>query len=342
MNTVADIDPLTPLRGVYHGGDLAAARAAFPGAPEPWLDLSTGINPNGYPLPPLTSEVWRRLPDREGLARLESLAGKRYGARDGAHVVAAPGAQALIQLLPRLFRAESVGILGLTYGEYEQVWRAAGARVRATETLEALSAFDVAVVVNPNNPDGRLIASRELAALADKMARRSGLLIADEAFIDAALTDASLAPALPEATIVLRSFGKMYGLAGVRLGFAITTAKLADALRALLGPWAVSGPAIEIGAVALADAKWLEAAIADLSDRAMAVDRLLLRHGFTLIGGAPLFRLAAHSNACARFEALGRQGVLVRRFPARADWLRFGLPANEAAFARLDEALSRA
>jgi cobalamin biosynthetic protein CobC len=340
MNTMAN--PPFPAPRVDHGGDLAAARRAFPGAPEPWLDLSTGVNPNPYPMPNLPAEVWARLPDRAGLARLERLAAARYRAPAGKEVVAAPGAQALIQILPRLLRAERVGILGVTYAEYEQVWRAAGAEIVFADRLDPLIACDVAVVVNPNNPDGRLVAPNELAAFAGATAERGGALLVDEAFIDAAPEGASLVPILPDSAIVLRSFGKIYGLAGLRLGFAVLGPREAGTLRALLGPWAVSGPAIEIGAAALADDAWLKAAVADLAARAASLDRVLIRHGFALLGGAPLFRLAAHPKAGPVFAALGRQGVLVRRFPSRPDWLRFGLPADAAGLARLDAALAAA
>lgn len=340
MNTIAN--PPIPAPGVYHGGDLAAARLAFPDAPEPWLDLSTGVNPNPYPLPKLSPEAWARLPDRAGLARLERVAAARYRAPAGAEIVAAPGAQAVIQILPRLLRAETVGLLGFTYGEYEHVWRSAGAEVVIAETLDRLAACDLAIIVNPNNPDGRIVAPSALAALAAAMARRGGALLVDEAFIDAVPDEGGLVPALPDAAIVLRSFGKIYGLAGLRLGFAILGARRAGRLRALLGPWAVSGPAIEIGATALADEAWLAATAADLAARAADLDRLLIRRGFAPVGGAPLFRLVAHPEAERIFNALGRQGVLVRRFPARPDWLRFGLPADDKAFARLDAALAHA
>ncbi len=340
MNKLAGLDPPILAPSVYHGGDLAAARAAFPAAPEPWLDLSTEINPNPYPLPVLSPEAWTRLPDRAALARLEAVAAARYRVAAEAAVVAAPGAQALIQLLPRLLHTESVGILGFTYGEYQQVWGAVGAEVACVETVDQLASFDVAVVVNPNNPDGRLIPPERLAALAGPLARRGGALVVDEAFMDAETAEASLAPTLPERAILLRSFGKIYGLAGLRLGFAIVNSGDAVRLRDLLGPWVVSGPAIEIGAAALADDAWLTATIANLRVNAAALDQLLVRHGFAVIGGAPLFRLATHAKAQAVFEALGRQGVLVRRFPTKPDWLRFALPADEKAFARLDAALS--
>ena len=57
-----------------HGGDLAMARRLFPGAPQPFIDLSTGINPHPYPLPPLPSGVFARLPDGEAQMRLAGIA----------------------------------------------------------------------------------------------------------------------------------------------------------------------------------------------------------------------------------------------------------------------------
>jgi cobalamin biosynthesis protein CobC len=335
-------DPHHLTCGVRHGGDLAAARAAFPDAPEPWLDLSTGINPNGYPLPTLAQEVWSRLPDRGRLQRLERIAAERYGVASGPTVVAAPGTQALIQALARLRGASMIGILDFTYAEYEKVWREAGAKPHVVETLDALAGFDVAVVVNPNNPDGRLIPRPSLVALASKMAQRGGILIVDEAFMDVMPAGYSLAPKLPEGAIVLRSFGKTYGLAGLRLGFAIVSPALGEELRSMLGPWAVSGPAIEIGCAGLADQAWLAHAIVDLLDRAAALDQTLLRHGYALIGGTPLFRLVGHPNARFIFSALAQQGVLVRRFPTRREWLRMAPPGDRAALDRLNRALERA
>lgn len=178
------------------------------------------------------------------------------------------------------------------------------------------------------------------AALTDaarSLARRGGLLIVDEAFMDAyAMTD-SLVPALPEAgAVVLRSFGKIYGLAGVRLGFGIAPPRLATSLRQAIGPWAVSGPAIEIGRRALADTAWLAAAVARLRDDAARLDRLLRAAGFTIAGGTPLFRLAARDDAGAWFERLCSAGILTRPFLVRPDWLRFGIPAAPEDWARLE------
>ena len=167
--------------------------------------------------------------------------------------MAAPGTQALIQWLPHLAPAQRVGVLGLTYGEHAGRWAAAGAHVSIVHDLDALARCDVAIVVNPNNPDGRLVAAADLAALAGRV----GLLVVDEAFMDVMPPGWSLVPTLPARTIVLRSFGKTYGLAGLRLGFALASGELAVSLRRAVGPWAVSGPAIAIGCRAFDDGPWL-------------------------------------------------------------------------------------
>jgi cobalamin biosynthesis protein CobC len=326
-------------RNVYHGGDIATAQALFPDAPAPWLDLSTGINPNPYPLPEIAPEAWRRLPSRDRLSALEEVAAAAYGVSADLRVAAGPGAQAIIQTLPRLRRVEKIGILGFTYLEYQRVWRSAGAFVQVVDTLDELLAFDIAVIVNPNNPDGRLVGAGPLAELAGEMARRGKLLVVDEAFIDPLPDVASACGFSSDSLIVLRSFGKMYGLAGIRLGFAIASPSIASAISQSLGPWAVSGPAIEIGARALCDRAWLGAAIADLNSRTIRMDSMLARHGLAVVGGTPLFRLVAHQNARAAFDALGRRGILVRHFPAKPELLRFGTPGTDDAFDRLEAAL---
>jgi cobalamin biosynthetic protein CobC len=324
-----------------HGGDLDKARRRFPDAPEPWIDLSTGINPIGYPLPPLAPDIWARLPQESDLKGLEAVAATTYGIADGAEVVAAPGTQALIQWLPRLVSAKRVGILETTYEEHAATWRASGAMVESVEDPGALAGFDVAVLVNPNNPDGRLIAPADLQPLAKHFAGKGRLLVVDEAFMDVA-ADQSFAPHLPErGTVVLRSFGKMFGLAGLRLGFAIARPELARTLRHALGSWPVSGPAIRIGVQALDDTHWLIRATERLSRDAARLDDMLAHAGFTVGSGTILFRLAAHPDAAGWFERLGRAGILVRRFAARPDQLRFGLPGADDAWKRLTAALAR-
>jgi cobalamin biosynthetic protein CobC len=331
--------PDTPI--AYHGGNLTAARHLFPNAPEPWIDLSTGINPEPYPVPALAADCWSRLPEPSARERLESVAAACYRAAGDADVVSAPGTQALIQLLPRLHDRHRVGILGFTYGEYERVWRGAGCVPATVAGLDALADYEIAVIVNPNNPDGRLVEPARLLDLAGTLAARGGLLVVDEAFMDMLPPGHSLIPRLPEAgVLVLRSFGKAYGLAGVRLGFAVTNRRLGGALRDALGPWAVSGPAIEIGRRALADAPWLQDAERKLSRQAATIDDAFLRCGATLIGGTPLFRLFAHRDAPRLFAHFGRHGILLRHFPARPEWLRVGLFADPAAARRLAEAVA--
>lgn len=326
---------------LYHGGDLAAARRLFPGAPEPWIDLSTGVNPEPYPIPPLAAEVFSRLPSSDALETLEQLAARRYSAPASATVVAAPGTQAIIQLLPRLIAAKRIGILGFTYGEYAEVWRAEGLSPDIVHDLDALRATDVAIVVNPNNPDGRLVSADDLAALAHHLARKGGMLVVDEAFVDLLPANASLVPHLPQAgALVLRSFGKTYGLPGIRLGFAVTSQSLGAIVRRLLGPWAVSGPAIAIGHAALKDTAWFGSLAERLAPRAATVEAAFTRCGAERIGGTPLFQLFAHQDAQRLFSAFGHEGVLLRRFPERPNFLRAGLVA--AAFEeRLTETAAR-
>jgi cobalamin biosynthesis protein CobC len=327
---------------VPHGGDLDAARREFPSAPEPWLDLSTGINPQPYPLPALPLEAWQRLPGRAEMSRLAVTAAHAYGAADAAMVVAAPGTQVLIQLLPRLRARSRVAILGPTYAEHAICWRREGHQVEVVPRLEALPDADVAVIVNPNNPTGRLVGRAQLHQIAADLGRREGLLVVDEAFVDVMHPAATLVPVLPPATIVLRSFGKTYGLAGLRLGFAIAEAPLARRIGDLLGPWAVSGPAIAIAERALSDAAWLLAARERLAGDAGRLDGLLRGAGCEIVGGTPLFRLVAHPAAQQLRQRLGSHGIHVRRFTDQPPWLRFGLPGPEPSWLRVATALAAA
>jgi len=301
------------------------------------MDLSTGINPFPWPIGSIAPDAWTRLPEPSAL---EATARIAYGANPEAEVVAAPGTQALLQWLPRVIPARRVGILGFTYGEHEKCWRAAGAEVTTVASPEELAAFDVGVVVNPNNPDGRIVPPDILVATADRLARRGGWLIVDEAFIDPLGMRHSVVPRLPlRGAIVLRSFGKIYGLAGVRLGFAVVPPAVARSLRAALGPWAVSGPAIDIGRRALADRDWLADTIARLHKAADRLDMLLMPAGFSIVGGTPLFRLASHRAASIWFEHLGQSGILTRPFATHPEWLRFGLPGAAAEWERLEVVL---
>jgi cobalamin biosynthetic protein CobC len=324
---------------IEHGGDLAAVRLRFPTAPEPWIDLSTGINPHTYPLPTLEPDVWRRLPQASDEQVVLQAAAQRYGCAVD-RIVAAPGSQALIQVLPRLIEPSDVVVLGPTYGEHAVAWARCGHRVVERRAPSDVGDARVVVVVNPNNPTGRVIAASELRELAAVLAQRDGLLVVDEAFADFAEPSVSVAAQLPPATIVLRSFGKAYGIAGVRLGFAVADTALCARLRGELGPWAVSGLALAIGAAAFADTRWLAEMRVRLAEDRGRLDALLNAGGLAVEGGTQLFCLARHAQAWPIADKLGRSGIHVRRFAAEPTWLRFGLPGSEAEWRRLADALT--
>ena len=323
---------------LLHGGDLGAARKLFPAAPEPFIDLSTGINPFPYPLPPLDPATFARLPEPATVERLAAIAAAAYGAPSAAHVVAAAGVQSLLPHAFALAPRGRAAVLAPTYAEHARVAALAGHAVRQVADVADLAGADLAIVVNPNNPDGRLVARSELLVLADALA--PGLLVVDEAFMDVAPADASLAPEVSRQNlVVLRSFGKFFGLAGLRLGFALAAPPVAARLRAALGPWAVSGPALAIGAAALADKAWIASTRARLAAAARRLDGLLVAAGLELVGGTALFRLVRTSDAARVFDRLGRAGIFARRFASQPAWLRFGLPHGEAAWQRLAMAL---
>ena len=323
---------------VLHGGDLDAARAAFPQAPEPWVDLSTGINPWPYPLPVIPDTAWTRLPGHAEEEALRAAAAACYGAPTAGHAAAAPGSQALIQMLPRLRRRNKVSVLGPTYAEHARAWAAAGHTVRTVARLEELDG-DVAVIVNPNNPDGRIVGRAELLALADRFAGRGGWLVVDEAFADVT-PEASVADAVDQpGLLVLRSFGKFFGLAGVRLGVALAAPALAAEVRDAFGPWAVPGPALAVATRAFQDDSWIAATRRRLADAAADLDLRLGGLGLSVVGGTSLYRLARHTHATQIVNALGRSGVLVRRFEDHPEWLRFGLLPDVAAQERLVHAI---
>jgi cobalamin biosynthetic protein CobC len=323
---------VTPAALLGHGGRLGAARTAWPDAPTPWLDLSTGINPCPYPVPVLAPETWSRLPDPLALLALERTAATVFGVEDPARVVAASGSEALIRLLPYCLAAQRIAISARTYGGHADAWRAAGAELVSIGHRTA----DLRVLVNPDNPTGQALSPSQVLDLADSP------LLVDEAFVevDPALSIAALAGAAGhERLIVLRSFGKFYGLAGARLGFLIAEPALAARVRQALGDWPVSGPTIAAGLAAYADPDWAVQTRARLIESANRLDTVLRRAGFEIAGGTPLFRLARAVDAPRRFEVLAQAGILTRPFPWDETLIRFGLPGPEQDWLRLADAL---
>jgi cobalamin biosynthetic protein CobC len=322
-----------------HGGALDAAETRFGKPAGGWVDLSTGINPWPWKPGEIGADAWNRLPDRAANDRLRHAAARCFGAAPEA-LMAAPGSQALIQAVPRIVRRGHVAILGFTYAEHARCWRLAGHRVTVEQSLEAAAGADCVIVTNPNNPDGRQVEPARLLELSQTLAARGGLLVVDEAFADVTPDLSVAGEAGQPGLCVLRSFGKFFGLAGLRLGFALGTGELVRRLEEHLGPWAVAGPALEIGAAAMDDADWIAATRVRLARAASDLDFLIESHGLAVVGGTDLFRLARTPHAADLFEHLGRQGILARSFDAKPDWLRFGLPPDAAAWERLRAALA--
>jgi cobalamin biosynthetic protein CobC len=315
-----------------HGGRLGDARARFGGAAAAWLDLSTGINPNAWMPPEDLALDWRALPDPRELAGLERTAAVYFGA-DPASCVAVPGSEVGLRALARLLGLPGLH-LPLCYGTYADAFAAYGA---------ATSGPSVLVLGNPNNPDGALVTREALLTVLEQQERNGGWLIVDEAFADCA-PEWSVAGAVADdrRLIVTRSFGKFFGLAGVRLGFVLAPSALLAELRHLLGEWPLGAAALSFGSAAYADAPWIARTRAELPASAARLDDVLTRHGLAPRGGCPLFRLAETAEAHALFAGLARRQILTRPFADHPRLLRFGLPADDLALARLDAALAEA
>lgn len=346
-----------------HGGRLGRAVRDYGIPREAWLDLSTGVSPHAWPVPPIPPAAWHRLPEDDD-ALLEA-ARAYYGAR---HVLPVAGSQAAIAALPRLRPPSRVAVVEPGYAEHAHAWRQAGHDV-VTLPMDALLArageFDVVVLIRPNNPTGdcpdletllALQAGREPvgAAIAARDACREGArfrgiaaiaaptgkpwLIVDEAFIDTR-PEQSLAPHVREGIIVLRSVGKFFGLAGARAGFVVAWPGLLDALAETLGPWTLTGPTRHVVAQALSDRAWHASARAWLCEASSRLAALLTKHGLSPSGGCEFFHYRVHAEARALQHALAEQAILVRHFD-NPQALRFGLPGDDEAFARLDRALA--
>jgi cobalamin biosynthesis protein CobC len=316
-----------------HGGNLDYALQRFGGRAEDWIDLSTGINRRSYPVGEVPANSWSSLPTRSGIESLHRVAQQAY--RTPAAILALNGAQAAIALLPYLSPRGGVRILAPTYNEYAAVFSAAGWDVAETPEIEALAGADLAVVCNPNNPDGRRHDPEALLELLSRVGR----LLVDESFADA-LPDLSLAPtAGGKGLLIVRSFGKFYGLGGLRLGFVLGNEKEIADLAAIAGPWPVSGAAIAIGTRALLDLGWAKATSVRLQRDCLRLDAKVTRLGWTLVGGTPLFRLYDTCDGRAAQERLARAHIWSRVFADKPGWLRLGLPGNETEWARLVSAL---
>ncbi|NYH07270.1 threonine-phosphate decarboxylase CobD [Pseudomonas moraviensis] len=319
-----------------HGGRLRRAALEYGIAEEDWLDLSTGLAPWPFPVPEIPLRAWARLPENDD--GLEQAACDYYGA---SQVLPVAGSQMAIQLLPRLRRAGKVGVLSPCYAEHAEAWRRSGYIVREVLEQEVdffLDSLDVLVVVNPNNPTGLNLTPARLLDWHARLAQRGGWLVVDEAFMDNT-PQLSLAPhAHQVGLIVLRSFGKFFGLAGVRLGFVLAERKLLRLLAEQVGPWAVSGPTRVLGQACLRDTEGHTRQRMRSDEASERLAALLERHGFKPQGGCALFQWLITEQAATLHEFMARRGILLRLFTHNSS-LRFGLPADAADEARLEQAL---
>lgn len=309
--------------GRDHGGGVDAAAARYGGARADWLDLSTGINPVPYPVPPLDPADWADLPDRAAQQALRDAARTFWQVPEGADVLAAPGASALIARLPALAPPGRVRIEMPTYNEHAAAFAAMGWQVVPDGPVEAR------VLVHPNNPDGRFWRASEADA---------PLTVIDESFGDICPDRSLIALAARPGVVVLKSFGKFWGLAGLRLGFAVAGPETLSRLQAMLGPWPVSGPALRIGAAALRDTAWTEATRARLGHDAARLDALMTAAGAEIAGGTDLFRLYRVDDAAEWRDRLARHRIWSRVYPYSQSLLRLGLPPADG-WARLQAAL---
>lgn len=329
----------TPPKPAYHGGNLQDADALFGRPAAGWLDLSTGINAEAYPAAEIAATSLHYLPQQSSLDALLDAARHYYCVPADVAIAAAPGSQSVLQILPSIIPAGRIAIIGQTYAEHAKTWTEGGHRVSVVENITGAKGADVTVVVNPNNPDGRLFSATELIDHARGQSATNSLLVVDEAFTDT-VPEESIVPLLrKENALAVRSFGKFFGLPGLRLGFAIGASNIVANLENRLGTWAVSGPALEIGARALRDKVWIDGARARLTERCEALDRTLQDAGIGVSGGTELFRFIVDEQAPMIFKRLGEAGIFTRVFSDQPTWLRIGVPASNTALRRLKRAL---
>jgi cobalamin biosynthetic protein CobC len=321
-----------------HGGRLRAASRQYNIPLAQWVDLSTGINPRGWPVPPLSPECWQRLPEPDD--GLEAAAATYYG---NPRLLPLPGSQAAIQILPTLFQPAAVACLAPLYNEHPQAWTRAGHRVRQLQKANLTRALGAAtptvLLCNPNNPTASRHPREALVDAAAQLKRRGGWLVVDEAFADPdpenSVVDLAGGPEAPN-LVVLRSLGKFFGLAGARVGFIFGLPDLLNALSEKLGPWAVSGPGREAAKLALADTAWQAEARQRLAADSRRLAELLAPLGEVAV--TPLFAAVTTDQAKALYGFLARRGILARHYDLQP-LLRFGLPGSEAQWERLTQVL---
>lgn len=333
------------MSAIIHGGDIQkamqlASESGFDaGKADDWLDLSTGINPNPYPISDISPSHWHRLPQKSDTDALRDAALTYYGAPSSNHIMPAPGSSILINMLPTLLDAQPISIVAPTYGDHATAWERGGHTIKQIGALEMSDPSGITILVNPNNPDGTLYDSETLKAQARLHGDAGGILIVDEAFGDCVPHHSAVPLTGEHNVIVLKSMGKFFGLAGMRLGFAIARPDICARLSAHLGPWALSGPALSLGLKALQDTKWHEQTRGGLKAASSKLNHLLHNCGLERVGHTDLFTLIENKKAGSLFERLLKNKIYVRRFDYNPHWLRIGLPDSDENYSRLQQAI---
>ena len=319
---------------IQHGGDIDLAIKKYGGEREDWIDLSTGINGASYPWQESINVQLRNLPSNKILMQLEKVAARAYKIAESADIAAVSGAQQIINLLPLCLKScNSVAILGPTYNEYEKAFKRSGTKTKTVSETSKLSCSDIAIIVNPNNPTGKVIADETLAGLSKEVR----ILIIDESF-----KMFSSRRALNFSNIIqINSLGKFFGLAGVRLGFVSGPSGFIKTVKEMLGPWPVSTLAAEIGIVALNDKVWISEMEKILVTESNALHEVCNSRNWELVGRTSLFHTYATSSCLEVEKQFAAHGIWVRTFDYSKTWVRLGIPTSENAWTKVKQALNQ-
>lgn len=315
-----------------HGGRLLNAVKQYNIPLEHWIDLSTGINPHGWPVPSIPPEYFNRLPDDND--NLIETAKKYYGTDS---LLPLAGSQAAIQLLPVLRKPCHVAVPRVGYAEHAHAWQQHGHIVDTVDhqtMSEQLDKYDVVVLINPNNPTGERYSVEQLLNWHNKLQKKNGWLIVDEAFMDSTPEQSLLPYTNRNGLFILRSIGKFFGLAGIRCGFVMAENKLLHQLQQSIGPWSLTGPTRYIAQLALSDSQWQSEARQSLQHQCSKLHSILNEHLITspllpnsTIHGTTLFQTVYMQDALYWHTELAKQGVLTRLLDHQQG-IRFGLANN--------------
>ena len=325
---------------ILHGGQLSRVAEQFNIPEENWLDLSTGIAPFSYPIPVIPLKIWQDLPT---IPKSLIDVAKDYYQADYCWPLA--GSQQLIEKLPALWnnkinsqdpqRIKHAYLPKVGYKEHQQAWFKAGYQLHfyQAELPTDIETNSVVVVINPNNPLTDTFSIAQLIELQKQCFVQQALLIIDEAFADIfspAFSFVSHLSKIPPTlnVLVLRSFGKFFGLAGLRVGFVCSGQEWNTLIQQSSGPWAVNGPALFVTEKALKDKQWQAAQVERLQQQSDAMQVLLKQYlPVKCIRANALFITVFLDNAAAVYQQLCQKALYVR-LTDENDALRIGITNN--------------